>query len=74
MPNHLGDLATLKRESHPACSAGWLPMCQLAGDIEEDTTERLSLQRLGGFALIPRILRTHWWRNDEETAAWGQSS
>jgi hypothetical protein len=49
-------------------------MCQLAGDIEEDTTERLSLQRLGGFALIPRILRTHWWRNDEETAAWGQSS
>ena len=46
MAANMGRLVPLKRESHPAYSAGWLPMCQLAGCIENDTVEGLRFQAL----------------------------
>lgn len=62
-PGH-GALAALKRESHPNRSAGWLPMCQLGGDTYEDNIIALNGQRRRSIQAVPRILQTHWWRED----------
>ena len=74
MARSQGALATVKRESHPAYSAGWLPMCQLGGDTNDNSTVRDDRQRLDGRCLMPRIIATHWWRSDVKALAPGETS
>lgn len=70
----LGALATLKRESHPAYSAGWLPSCHPGGDADEDSSIAKRRQRLGAKLIVPPILRTHWWRVNDIAALPGEAS
>ena len=64
MASSHGALAAIKRESHPAYSAGWLPTYQLGGDANEDSIIALNGQRWRSIQAVPRILQTHWWRED----------